>query len=376
MRIVGKIPILPITIVFMSAEIGQRVSDLLPQGRTQREIASDVGMTPDAFSRALSGQRGFAAIELARIADLLDADLHFLISGEPDPNRVLAAARHTFDHETRRHQLPGVEDDVPHLDVVLLAYEQVQGTLPASAVPETLDATRAALGESFVRPFADRLELLGIDVVRLTELTSAYSFFVGGRAVIALKATGNWFWENWSLAHELGHLVQYAAAVRAGEEPDRYSNEPEANAFAAELLLPVALVTSVDWTRVSEQELAAMVWDLGVSTDALSKRLSSLHLPSSPYLASWAAQPTQRLLRRFWTPTEEGDPITRRMDTAATRRFPLALQDAHLAQIARGSVRKDTLAWMLGVDADALELDEPISESMLSSDELSAVLGL
>ncbi|WP_431219323.1 ImmA/IrrE family metallo-endopeptidase [Leifsonia xyli] len=360
----------------MSAEIGQRVSDLLPQGRTQREIASDVGMTPDAFSRALSGQRGFAAIELARIADLLGADLHFLITGEPDPNRVLAAARHTFDHETRSHQLPAVEEDIPHLDVVLLAYEQVQGTLPSSEVPDTLDAARAALGDHFVRPFADRLEMLGIDVVRLTELTSAYSFFVGDRAVIALKATGNWFWENWSLAHELGHLVQYSAAVRAGEVPDRFSDEPEANAFAAELLLPADWAAGIDWTGVSEQELAAMVWDLGVSTDALSKRLASLHLPSTAQLAAWAAQPTQRLLRRFWTPTEDGDPITQRMDAAATRRFPLALQDAHLSQIAKGSVRKDTLAWMLGVDADALEVDEPISESTLSSDELSAVLGL
>ena len=67
---------------------------------------------------------------------------------------------------------------------------------------------RAVLGYGFVRPFADRLEkYLGVEVVRVTELSTAYSLTVGGRAVIAVPATGNWFRENWDIAHELGHLI-------------------------------------------------------------------------------------------------------------------------------------------------------------------------
>src|SRR5690625_6117410 len=40
----------------------------------QKQLAERVGMTPDALSRALSGQRGFAAVELAAIAAELDAE--------------------------------------------------------------------------------------------------------------------------------------------------------------------------------------------------------------------------------------------------------------------------------------------------------------
>lgn len=63
------------------------------------------------------------------------------------------------------------------------------------------------------------------------------------------------------------------------------------------------------------------------------------------------------------------------MDAAATRRFPLALQEAHLALIARGSLPKSTLAWMLDVDEDSLEVDEPAPPKPMGSAELAAVLG-
>ncbi|MEN0085232.1 MAG: ImmA/IrrE family metallo-endopeptidase [Leifsonia sp.] len=360
----------------MSAEIGRRVASLLPEGRTQREIALEVGMTPDAFSRALNGQRGFAAVELARLADLLDADLHLLITGEPDPNRVVAAARHTYDHDTKRHHLPGVDQDRPQLESVLLAYEQVHGALAPSAIPSSLAEARTALGEDFVLPFADRLDAIGIDVVRIRDLTSAYSLFIGQRAVIVLKATGNWFWENWSLAHELAHVVERANAIRHGDAREHMPDERAANAFAAELLLPAARIETVDWATNSEADLANRVWDLGVSTEALSTRLASLGLPAAPHIAAWAAQPTQRLLRRHLVTLGDDDPITRRMDAASTRRFPLALQDAHLREIARGTVRKDTLAWMLGVQAEALEVDEPASRNITSAGELAAILDL
>ncbi|WP_062078807.1 ImmA/IrrE family metallo-endopeptidase [Demequina globuliformis] len=360
----------------MSVEIGERVAGLLPPTHTQREVALQIGMTPDAFSRALNGKRGFAAIELAKLADLLDADLHFLITGEANPRRVLAAARHTFDHSTKEHRLPAVEEDVPHLETIVLAYEQVHGDCPASDVPASLSAARAALGEEFVRTFADRLDGLGVDVVRLKELSAAYSMFIGDRAVIALGATGSWFWENWSLAHELGHLSYQAASMNSGGPADQHCTEPEANAFAAELLLPESVMRTVDWASITERELAEFVWDRGVSTAALGRRLSALRLAAAGHVSVWAGQPTQRLLRRHLpVPTDE-DQITRRMDAASTRRFPLALQDAHLGRIAAGSVRKDTLAWMLGVDPLTLEVDEPQPSVGLSADELSEVLGL
>jgi hypothetical protein len=333
-------------------------------------------MTPDAFSRALNGKRAFSSIELARLADELDADVHWLITGEPDPNRLVVAARHRFDHETGRRDVPGREADEQALRDIALAYRQSGGAArPAAPLPTSAEQVRAALGEDFVRPFADRLEArLGVDVVRVAELSTAYSFTLGAQRVIALPATGNWFWENWSIAHELGHLA-LAHHDQGLPEAERDRHESAANAFAADLLLPPALLASTDWERLEPAELAELVWQWGVSTDALARRLHAVNGQASPIVRGWAGQPTQRLLRRHWAADAGLDEITLRMDAAARRRFPLALQEVHLAGIESGTLGKGTLAWMLGIDPDALEVDVPV-EPDVDVDDLAAALGI
>lgn len=160
------------------------------------------------FSRALKGHRGFAALELARLADLLHVDIHFLITGEPNPRDVLIAARHSYDHVTGRRSVPGEETDRQDLQDVVQLYRQAEPVhLPTTQLPADVAKTRERLGPDFVQPFATRLEAMNIDVVRLTGLSTAYSFTVNDRAVIVLGTSGQWFRDNWSLAHELGHLV-------------------------------------------------------------------------------------------------------------------------------------------------------------------------
>jgi hypothetical protein len=353
----------------------QRLKELSPPPK-HRDVAETIGMTPDAFSRALSGKRQFSSIELARLADQIDADLHWLITGELDPHRVSIAARHDFDHETGQRTIPGRAGDGQALADIALAYRQAYsepGQLPDW--PKSPASVRAALGHEFVRPFADRLEKdLGVDVVRVTELSTAYSLTIGGRAVIAVPATGSWFRENWDIAHELGHLTMghHDDGLNQGDA-DRH--EAAANAFAAEFLLPAAALKAVEWDLISDDELAAFVWEWGVSVDALCRRLDALlgYAPSS--VARWAAHPTQRLLRLHLRIDSELDEITSRMDAASQRRFPLGVQEAHLELIASGAVSKATLAWMLGIDADSLDVDTPeVPEADV--DDLATALGL
>ncbi len=241
--------------------------------------------------------------------------------------------------------------------------------------PRLPAAVREALGPDFVRPFADRLEQrLGIGVVRVPDLSTAYSLTVGGRSVIAVRATGNWFRENWDFAHELGHLVMGHHEDRIGElEADQ--RESAANAFAAELLLPAETLNAINWDSVTAEQLAALIWDWGVSIEALCNRLHMLtgHLP--PLVTQWSAFPTQRLLRYHLLIESGLDQITTRMEHAAQRRFPLALQEAHLERVASGAISRSTLAWMLGIDPSSLEVDSPeIPE--VNADDLAITLGL
>jgi hypothetical protein len=132
------------------------------------------------------------------------------------------------------------------------------------------------------------------------------------------------------------------------------------------------------WTGVTAAEIAQRVWDLGVSTDALAIRLGSLGVRVSAEVSALLSQPTQRLLRHSWMGQNAAfeDEITQRMDNAASRRFPVSLQHAHLDKIASGDLGKGTLAWMLGVGADQLEVEAPPEAAEIDSDALAAALEL
>lgn len=360
--------------------IGSRVVEQIAQvcpDDLHRDIAQDIGMTPDAFSRALRDKRQFSSIELAKIAERLDADLHWLITGTRDPSRLSVAARHDFDHGTGVRDIPGREGDEATIQAVALAYRQAfREPRALDPIPDNASQAREVLGEGFVRPFAERLERrLGVDVVRVPDLATAYSFTVGGRRVIAIPATGNWFRENWSMGHELGHLAMghhdEGLAADASEK-----HEAAANGFAADLLLPEEVLAKLDWDQIGDADLAAAVWRLGVSTEALARRLSSLNDYVPQRVMFWAGHPTQRLLRRcLMLDSGDEDVITERMDDAAQRRFPLTLQEAHVEGIANGTLGKGTLAWMLGIDPDALEVDTP-EVPEVEADDLAEALGL
>lgn len=339
----------------------------------QKHLAAWADMTPDALSRALSGQRGFTAVELAEIAHAVGAEVHELITGEPDPHRLVLSARHTFDHATGDRRVDGAEDDRPHLQDIKLAYAQAGEVTHRGTLPSTPAEARELLGAGFVPNFIDRLEGIDIDAVRLPDLIGAYSFTVEERPVIAIKGSGNWFYENWSLAHELGHLALGHRGVMDGREGVN-GDEAAANAFAAELLLPEARMVAVNWAAMTLADLAELIWEAGVSTDALRRRLAGLQLECSATVTAALAMSTQKLLRRHWTRERYGDPITKRMTDSTQRRFPSWLKAAHLEQIAAGRIGKATLAWMLDVAADSLQVEEPEAPS-ISGEALEELLG-
>lgn len=375
--------------------IGERVADAMRAhfaGGKQAEIAARLDMTPDAFSRSLSGERSFSTGELARAAHLFDADLHHLITGQPDPMRVVVAARHFFDRQTYEYSNEGHDDDRAVREGVVLAYRQAQPWLATATgidLPGTAGEVAMTLGDGFARVFSDRVEeRLGVDVVRLPGISTDYSISIGGQRVILLKTETNWFRSNWSLAHELGHLCLGHHEVDATHSNS--TAELRANAFAAELLLPESVMRAQAWPDLDLQQVAQFIWDTGVSTSTLRNRLNTLGLTVEREVASWLTQSTQRFLNHFplddpasrpaVTPatffTTIHDPIGERMQKAADRRTPARLMKALRDGIADGTLNTGTLAWLLGVDPQTLEVDEPDPQPADSEESIESLLGL
>ncbi|MFD4323334.1 helix-turn-helix domain-containing protein [Nocardioides sp. NPDC058538] len=363
-------------------EIAARVKETLAKrGVRQGDLAAQIGLSPDQISRALSGQRGFSSVELAAAAKILAVDVNWLITGEEDPLRIRVAARHAFDAVTGTRSVPGRAADEGTLESIALAYRQAYplAERPSAAFPPTAGATRDVLGDDFVRAFADRVEgCLDVDVVRVQDLSTAYSFTVGGRHVVVLPSTPNWFWSNFALAHELAHLALGHHDVTGEDE----TNEAPANAFAADLLLPASVVRSIAWADASGPNLARFLWQTGVSTTTLANRLSSLRIGVADEVRSLLGQNTVRVLRRHEAAIDEQsvqprkfarpvDPISSRMQASSGRRFPATLVAAQRAAVEEGRIAPATLAWMLESPVEDL-LDVRPPEMSGSIDDLLA----
>lgn len=130
-------------------------------------------------------------------------------------------------------------------------------------------------------------EALGYDVYQATFKDGAISGGVnfqknGGR--IYLNQNDSPTRQRFTLAHEIGHCVLHRDKHENGileridmfRDPENHSQEEvEANAFAANLLMPEQLVREM-WKRWGSTEILADIFE--VSLSAISYRLYNLHL--------------------------------------------------------------------------------------------------
>ncbi|MDX2025500.1 XRE family transcriptional regulator [Microcella sp.] len=348
--------------------IRARMREAYGESFTQSDLAHSVRMTPDALSRALNGQRLFATLELVRVANFLQTSLHWLATGEVDPAAAKVAARHTYDVAARRHESIDWSAERTAIETVSTAYTQVfrsDPERPQVEIPSSAQDARKLLIEydqDFVRQFAESVEaVFGVEVVRVQEASRPYSIEVVGRRVVVVPPHVNWFYQNFSIAHELGHFS--SGNLEPIEEEPLASAESEraSNAYAAELLLPTEEMTSLSWSAMPLTDFADRLWRWGVSTDFVKRRLANLGIVPHEEIREVLNMSTQKALRRHLVLDESTmwvDEITDRMDRANTRRFPKGLIRAHMEAAAEGRLRPTYLAWML--ETDALELEREL----------------
>lgn len=215
---------------------------------------------------------------------------------------------------------------------------------------------REILGDGFSHEMDSRVtENLGIDVLVLDIDGDAYTMHLPEGDVIVVRRTTSWFRQNFSLAHELGHIVSgHMHQADRGDEEEKI-----ANSFAADLLMPADVIRGVDWQTPDLATVAQLVWDLGVSSAAVATRLTRLDITPCDEMADALTQKTCTLLRHHWAGRDaQPDPITHRRDAAATRKIPNALLSALGNAVDAGRAPAESLAWAMDVPVEDLELPD------------------
>ena len=367
----------------IGARVRARIKEVLGNAK-HADVAALIEMTPDAFSRSINGKRSFTAIELVELARVLSTSAHWLVTGQEDPYAVRYAGRHTYDQEARAHQV--IDWDTEHLPIAAVArtYVQVADRLaPQPALPAALTASQAraslleAGGPEFVRSLADDVErAFGIDVVRLSGVNRGFALEVAGNRVIIVNETPNWFYENWSIAHELSHVIRGELSELGDSACDDPRAEIRANAFAAELLMPEDAVHAVNWKSAAPADVASYLWAAGVSTESLRIRLTKLKVQVSDSAVTCLKAKTIPVIRESWMEGDAEELVALRIQQASSRRFPERLVAAHANAVARGELHAGSLAWMLDVDRESLEAELAPPTEPVDIDWLARELGL
>lgn len=249
----------------------------------------------------------------------------------------------------------------------------MQRPSPSGMAPTTM---RTSLGRPS-GPLPDDLadlvpDRIGVDLITIDLAGSGYLLSVGEHPVIVAATSNSWFHQNFTIAHELGHLSMgtlCTGAFSAAETAER-----AANRFAAELLLPEQEIRSINWNDITLSILAEWIWVWGVSTEALRNRLQSLSIVVSDDVDKALSSRTQALLRKHLPKTPGRDLITARVERASRRRFPTELVSRLELAVANGHAPAESLAFALGVDVHQLDIVPAPGASL--EDDLSLLEGL
>lgn len=122
---------------------------------------------------------------------------------------------------------------------------------------------------------------LRIDGVELDDSISGIQVTYKGKPFIAYNTNHATTRKRFTVAHEIGHIMLGHTSCGQGSSSSS-PLEVEANQFAAELLMPLALLKETMKTHTTVSTLAHQCW---VSKDAMSHRVMEMNLLTK--LTSW-----------------------------------------------------------------------------------------
>lgn len=348
-----------------------RVRELIQaSGLSQHAFALRIGLDDSKLSKSLSGARRFSSLDLARIAELSQVTVDWLITGEEPPLAVAArttggsagaAIRAARRYSTLRSDMAALGYRQPWRPVITRADGGSYVDQGRRLANEALEAVRGA-GRSVTEGNLAALveEASGADVA-VVDLGSAGFDGLAASSddgkLIVLATSHVPARQRFTLAHELGHLL---AGDDQGLHLDRDvfdkaqskdASELRANAFAAAFLMPEeTLRQAVGSTGLAAEAFAALACDLMVTPSALAFRLQSLRLIDAGTCDRYKLITAAKAASMSGRSAE----FAQRVTEASTPRPPgLLVRDTYAAYEA-GAATLRPYASLLGVDVDEL----------------------
>lgn len=298
---------------------------------SKKDLAEAIGRAPSALTQYEAGLSRPSGPVLEACAQVLDVPVGFFATGRPrlrldvgDAHfRSLRSARaaerrraltmvelvwELTEQLTRHVRLPALDlpdfgDDPP--DPAAAARELRRAwNLPPGPVPHLV---RLLESRGVIVAFLDFSDSGRVD---------AFSTAVGGRPIIVLTTEkGTMLRTRFTAAHELAHLVLHADVI-----PGDVAHERQADAFAAEFLMPAAEIISELPTRIDLAALLGLQQRWGVSVAALLYRCRELGtLTEASYKRAM-----MRISRLGWRTREPGEELPLERPALLDRAFDLA----------------------------------------------------
>ncbi|MGH4019282.1 MAG: helix-turn-helix domain-containing protein [Pseudonocardiaceae bacterium] len=338
-------------------------------GLSRHAFALRIGLDDSKLSKSISGARRFSSLDLARIAELCQVTVDWLITGEEPPLAVAArttggSAGAALDAAKRYSTL--------RTDMASLGYPQpwqprTRGLVTGGYVVQGRQLAQEALGRvaQAGRSIADgnllilTEEVFGADVA-VVELGAGFD----GLAVssddvkLILLATSQIpARQRFTLAHELGHLL-------AGDDHEVHldrdvfdkaqakdPSELRANAFASAFLMPEGVLhEAVGLTGLTDAAFAELACELMVTPSALAYRLLHLRLIDAGTCERYRVITTAKAASMVG----RGEEFAQRVTEASTARPPGLLVRDTYAAYESGTATLRPYANLLGVDVDDL----------------------
>lgn len=356
-------------------DLGRRIARARDRaGQSQSQLSATVGLSQSAISRVESGERGVDSLELAAIAEALDASVVDLLDSRPLAQELRLAAR------TRAVNDVGALDRAVDRIVDLIRLDDLLRERELGVVdgpqPPPLDRPTRGRAIDQGRQLAERVrDAWGLDDDPLPDLFNLIEDRAGvfvvlepldggldglcartdGLAVVLVDSSPVLGRQRFTASHELGHwLFGDGDTLIVDERLFGQSAETEmrANAFAANFLMPERGLRRYLRDRSVDGNVATeLQYQFGVSLDSLLWHLLNLDVVDEDTRASLANVGAKSLAYRHGYASEwerfEGE--------RNARRPPHTLFARALDAYAQGWIGIEPVADLLGRrDVEAL----------------------